>query len=185
MTEESGKRKAESGVRWRLALRFRLSAFRFSPQARRGFSLLEVLLASGILLGCLIVLSELASIGRRHVRDAEDLITAERICQTKINEFLAGLQEPVAVEYAEVEDEPGWFYSVETEPVRQRGLIAVRVTVVRDVAEAGGEAFAPAAGQAQQFTLVRWVRDPEAPRGLGDLDSWDSFLFTPALGGRR
>jgi prepilin-type N-terminal cleavage/methylation domain-containing protein len=144
--------------------------------SRRGFSLLEVLLASSILLGCLIVLSELASIGRRHVCDAEDLITAERICQTKVNEIVAGLQEPVAVEYAEVEDEPGWFYSVETEPVRQHGLIAVRVTVTQDAADTPWP---------QEFALVRWVRDPDTPRGLGDLDFWESFFFTPALGGRR
>jgi type II secretory pathway pseudopilin PulG len=152
---------------------------------RRAFSLLEVLLATGILLGSLIVLSELASIGRRRVRDAEDLTVAQRICQTKIHEILAGIQDPVPVEDAEVEDEPGWFYSVQTGPVAgQQGLIAVRVTVTQDVAEAGGQAFLPAAGQSEQFTLVRWVRDPAAPRGLGDSAPWDASFWLQVFGDR-
>ena len=142
---------------------------------RRAFSLLEMLLATGILLGCLIVLSELASIGRRHVRDAEDLITAQRICQIKINEILAGIEQPIPVESTEVEDEPGWYYSVETEPVSQPGLIAVRVTVQQDVAE--GQ-------QGEEFSLVRWIRDPDAPRGLSDPDSWDASFSGPIFGDR-
>ncbi len=157
---------------------------------RRAFSLLEVLLATGILLGSLIVLSELASIGRRRVRDAEDLTAAQRICQTKIQEILAGLQDPVPVEDAEVEDEPGWYYWVETGPVAgQQGLIAVRVTVAQDVAAAGGQAFlpvasAPVAGQSGQFTLVRWVRDPAAPRGLGDSAPSDESFWLQVFGER-
>ena len=152
--------------------------------SRRGFSLLEVLLATGILLGSLIVLSELASIGRRRVRDAEALTTAQRICHTKIQEILAGLQDPVPVEAAEVEDEPGWFYSVQTEPVAtQPGLVAVRVSVTQDAFEAGEEAFLLAAGQSGQFTLVRWVRDPDVPRGLGESASSDASFWLDVFGG--
>ncbi len=186
MTEKSGKPKAESGTPDAAARRFPLSAFRSSPRARGGFSLLEVLLATGILLGSLIVLSELATIGRRRVRDAEDLTAAQRICQTKMQEILAGLQDPLPVEYAEVEDEPGWFYSVETGPVAgQPGLVAVRVTVAQDLASSGGQTFLSApeggtlaspAGLLPGFTLVRWVRDPDAPQGLDEgaeaMDPW-------------
>ena len=35
-------------------------------RGHRGFTLLEVLLATGLLLGCVIVLAELAAIGREH-----------------------------------------------------------------------------------------------------------------------
>jgi type II secretory pathway pseudopilin PulG len=155
---------------------------------RRGFSLLEVLLATGILLGSLIVLSELAAIGRRRVREAEDLTGAQRVCQTKIQEILAGLQEPFPVECAEVEDEPGWFYSVQTEPVSgQPGLVAVRVSVTRDVAAAGGPTFSPAAfspagGQAPQFTLVRWVRAPDASQAPGDWSPSDASFWRQVFG---
>jgi type II secretory pathway pseudopilin PulG len=185
MTEGSGKRKAESGKPDATPRRFPLSAFRFRARARRAFSLLEVLLATGILLGSLIVLSELASIGRRRVRDAEDLTAAQRICQTKIQEILAGLQDPIPVEDAEVEDEPGWFYSVETGPVSgQQGLIAVRVTVTQDVAGAGGQAFLPVAGQPRQFALVRWVRDPDVAQGVGDSAPSDASFWLQVFGDR-
>ena len=41
--------------------------------ARRGFSLMEVLLATSILLACLVVLGELAEVGRRHAVDIQEL----------------------------------------------------------------------------------------------------------------
>jgi hypothetical protein len=115
---------------------------------------LEVLLATGILLGCLIVLSELAGIGGRRVRDAEALATAERICQTKIHEILAGLADPEPLEDEPVEDESGWLCSIETESLEQPGLIAVRVTARQDL---------PDQKRPKRFTLVRWVREAKSP----------------------
>jgi type II secretory pathway pseudopilin PulG len=116
---------------------------------RAAFSLLEVLLATGILLGSLIVLSELAGIGGRRVRSAEALATAQRICQTKMHEILAGLADPEPVEDEPVADEPGWVCSIQTESVPQPGLIGVRVTVGQDL---------PEQMRPTRFTLVRWVR---------------------------
>ena len=55
---------------------------------RSGFSLMEVLLATGILLGSLIVLGQLATVGRKHAHDAETLTTAQLLCQSKLNEIL-------------------------------------------------------------------------------------------------
>ena len=65
---------------------------RASGTARRraAFSLLEVMLAAGILLACLIVLGELASVGRRHARDAEQLTAAQLLARSRLNEVLAG-----------------------------------------------------------------------------------------------
>ena len=67
---------------------------------RSGFSLMEVLLATAILLGSVIVLGELAGIGRQNANSAEELATAQRLCQNKLNEILAGLTslEPVEAE---------------------------------------------------------------------------------------
>ncbi len=58
---------------------------------RRGFSLLEVLLATGILIGSSIVLMELATIGMQHAASARDRSHAQLICQTKLNEIVAGV----------------------------------------------------------------------------------------------
>lgn len=58
---------------------------------RSGFSLMEVLLATAILLGSMIVLSELAGIGRHHANSAQRLATAQLLCQNKMNELLVGM----------------------------------------------------------------------------------------------
>ena len=126
---------------------------RTDRRVRAAFSLLEVLVATSILLGALIVLSELAGIGGRRVQSAVALATAQRICQTKMHELLAGLADPEPVEDEPVADEPGWLYSIQTEPVSQPGLIAVRVTVAQDLPEEKRPA---------RLTLVRWVREAQS-----------------------
>ncbi|MGQ9574186.1 MAG: type IV pilus modification PilV family protein [Thermoguttaceae bacterium] len=144
---------------------------------RHGFSLLEVLLAMGILLGSLVVLADLAGIGRAHIRSAEDFGTAVRICQTRVDELLAGLRPLEPVDAEPVAEEPGWLCSVEVEPLRQPGLLAVRVTAFQEKT---------VSGQPAQLTLVRWVRDPRAMAeaevsiGRGGGGFWTRFR-----GGRR
>jgi general secretion pathway protein I len=131
---------------------------------RRGFSLLEVLLATAILAGSLVVLSELAAIGRIHASTAEDGATAVRICRSVTGAILAGLEPVATVRQQTVDDEPGWLYSVEVEPAGRPGLVAIRVTVRQEDAESG---------RPVEFSLVRWIRDPR--QGSGDR--------TPAGGG--
>ena len=67
------------------------------PAPREGFSLLEVLMATSILLGSVIVLNQLAEIGRKNAADAQDLSTAQLLCETRLNELVSGLAqiEPV------------------------------------------------------------------------------------------
>ena len=140
---------------------------------RGGFSLLEVLLAASILVGCLAVLSELAAIGRHHSEDAQRLTTAQALCQTKVNEILAGIEPAEAVEEQELEDSPGWLCSVEALPLKQPGLVELRVTLKEDVEDR----------PPRQFTLVRWMRDPEYRRGGG---STPGMALPPGFrGGRR
>lgn len=126
---------------------------------RGGFSLLEVLLATGILAGCLIVLAELAAIGRQHADDAQKLTTAQAICQTKLSEILAGLVPAEPIEEQEVEGEPGWLVSIDAAPLAQRGLLALRVTVTENVQDR----------PPRQVSVVRWLPDPEYRR---DAEDW-------------
>jgi Tfp pilus assembly protein PilV len=118
---------------------------------RNGFSLLEVLLATSVLLGCAIVLGHLAHIGRSRARVAEDLSTAEVLCETKMAELLAGAVPMASVQEEPLEDRPGWVVSIETAPTLHAGLTAVQVTVAEEVVP-------PA--KPRQFSLVRWVRTP-------------------------
>ncbi len=68
------------------------------------------MLATSILLACLIVLGELASVGRRHARDAEQLTAAQLLCRSRLNEILAGaapLESQAASEVPELPAGPG------------------------------------------------------------------------------
>lgn len=116
--------------------------------SRRGFSLMEVMLATSILLGSSIALIELATIGRKHASSAYDLNTAQILCQAKMDELVAGIDSPKATEEQELLDNPGWFYSVENQPLRVKDLTEVRVSVFQEARE----------NQKQiRFTLVRWL----------------------------
>ena len=143
---------------------------------RNGFSLMEILLATSILLGSLIVLGQLAAVGRRHAEDADALTTAQLLCQTKLNEILAGLEPIRSVEDEPVAEAPGWVYSVEIESVGRLGLSSLQVTVSEDVAELD-EATEGLRGE--RFALTRWIRDPDQEM-REELDS-ESLLASPFL----
>ena len=134
--------------------------FRKSRASRRrtGFSLLEVMLATGILVACLIVLGQLASVGRRHARDAEQLTAAQLLCRSRLNEILAGaapLESQPAGELAEL---PGWSWEVQVEPLSRHGLSSVTVTVAR---VPPGTLDRPTGSGGKSFSLTRWVHTPE------------------------
>ena len=143
---------------------------------RNGFSLMEILLATSILLGSLIVLGQLAAVGRRHAEDADALTTAQLLCQTKLNEILAGLEPIRAVEREPLADAPGWVYSVEIESVDRLGLSSLQVTVSEDVAELGD---ATQARRGKRFALTRWICDPD--REMGEGPDSESLLTSPFL----
>lgn len=142
------------------------------PATRQGFSLLEILLATAILFGAAIVLFELAAIGREHVNSAEELAVAQHLCETRINEILAGAAAPKAVENEEVLEQSGWKLTVEINPVDgQAGLAALRVTVFREADEMH---------RGKQYSLVRWIRDPH--QGESSLpDSWPADSSAPPV----
>jgi len=122
--------------------------------SRRGMSLLEVILATGILLGAAVVLFELASIGRAHIESAEDLAAAQQICQTRLNEMLAGAAPIRVAENEPLEEGSEWAISVQLDTVgHMPGLSALRVSVARD---------ASPGHRAKRYTLVRWIRNPYA-----------------------
>ncbi len=67
---------------------------------RPGFSLIEVILATAILLGSVIVLSELAGIGRRQSNRAEQISEAQRLCELTLHEIVLGLRPIESLERA-------------------------------------------------------------------------------------
>jgi hypothetical protein len=118
--------------------------------SRRGFSLMEVLLATSILLASSIALIELATIGRKQANSAYDLNQAQLLCQAKLDEIVAGVVPLKGVESQELDDDPEWRYSVELRPLPMHELVAVVVTVFQ----------APETTRRPvQFSLVRWLMD--------------------------
>jgi len=124
-------------------------------RARAGFSLLEVLIATSVLLGAVIVLSELASIGLRNAVDAEESATAQLLCQAKLNEILAGIVPAQDTDEAPFDERPEWRFTVEIEPLDRLDLLSLTVRVWHDE----GEEREP--NRSGQFTLVRWMSDSQ------------------------
>jgi type II secretory pathway pseudopilin PulG len=121
---------------------------------RDGFSLLEVLLATSILIGSSIALLELVMIGNRHANSARDLSRSQRICQTKLNEILTGLAPLEVVRPMDVEGEPGWVYWVDMRPLEQSELTVLEVSAAHQPTPEK---------QSARFSLVRWVNAPRDP----------------------
>jgi len=120
---------------------------------RRAMSLMEVVIATAILFGSLVVLSQLAFLGRRHLDRAEDAAVASRLCQNKLNELIVGIESLEDVGEQPLEENPGWKYTVNIEPLGTPNLAAVRVTVWRDT-----EGRSAGRRPTKPFTLVRWIR---------------------------
>ena len=121
--------------------------YRSIRNTRRGFSLLEVMLATGILLGSVVVLGELARLGSRNVQAACAETEAERLAQSVLSQVTAEGGLPEQAVDQPIENTPGWLYSIEIEPLDRPSLSAVRITVAQDL---------PEEKQPVRYTLVRW-----------------------------
>jgi Tfp pilus assembly protein PilV len=129
---------------------------------RAGFSLMEVLLATAILLGSILVLMELASIGRHYIQSIDDRTTAQLLCQSKLNELLAGAEPLEEADQRAVEDYPDWVYSIELMPEGELNLALLKVTVSQQLPEGQERSVR---GKPKRFTLERWVVDPTRSEG--------------------
>jgi type II secretion system protein I len=121
-------------------------------QLRRGFTLLEVILALAIFAGSLAVVGELVRLGARNARDTRDLTQAQLLCESTMAEVAAGMIPAQAVGPTPCESNPDWSYSLDVEATNAASLLSVRVTL------------APTAASTRpgvQFSLVRWLVDPE------------------------
>lgn len=130
------------------ALRNRLSC------SRRGMTLMEVMIATLIVLGSAMALSRIAFLARRHALAAEDRSLAQIHCQNIAEEMLAGIRPLQNVSPTVFEGEQ-WVYMVEVEPIESTRLARITVTVDRlDDAEA----MLPSEEEMSGYRLVRWVR---------------------------
>ena len=136
---------------------------------RRGFSLLEILLALAILGGSLAILSRIVDTGISAAREARDLSIARMICQAKLSEVLLNstsgfspqTQPMTPVDSFDSQSTTPFSFSVEVQPGQLGGILLIRVLVEAEDPD-GGEPIA-------RYSLVRWMIDPAL--GLEELEA--------------
>lgn len=96
---------------------------------RRGFTLLEVILAVAIFVGAIAVLSKLFALGGENVLSAEQSANAWIVAESAWSELEAGARSLEESGPFEVEGMPGWQWSMEAIPSELPDLYQVTIRV--------------------------------------------------------
>lgn len=128
-----------------------------TPAKRAGFSLLEAILSMVLLASSAAVLFQLAYVGRRHLQDSDQHLTAQLLCQNRLREILCGIEPLEACESTPLESSPGWSVTVDLQPVDgHEGVQLLKVTVAEATESLIEDADSPGV---HSFTLSQWVLD--------------------------
>ena len=101
-------------------------------RARRGLSLLEVILSIAILGGAMVVIGKLYNLGYRSANHVRVRNEANILADSKMAEIASGVLELESAVDSPIDSSPGWTYSVTVENSNQPGLFLVTVFVRRD-----------------------------------------------------
>ena len=143
----------------------------FAKRTRRdGITLLEVILAIAILGSSMAMIAELVRVGGVSAARARDYTNAQLICESKLNELIAGAIPIAATTQQQVEDIgllDLWYYSVVVTALDTEGLVAVQVLVEKGVEQ----------GQRPvTFSLLRWMVDPALEQEAVELQPEEEAL---------
>lgn len=118
---------------------------RVRQAGRKGFSLIEVVLALAILGGAMAVLGEAVRHSMENARVARDLTDAQLYCESKMAELQAGFLstdsvtdmpiEPMTdstLESTSESTDTGWSYSIQSESLGEEGLLLVYVSAYQN-----------------------------------------------------
>jgi prepilin-type N-terminal cleavage/methylation domain-containing protein len=120
------------------------------PPARRGLSLLEVLLALAILSLAMAAIGKLVDVGTDRGNDARFTTRGTRLAQSKMAEVSAGLIPISGGTSGQFDNDDGaWSFEVASTPATPPNLYTVTVTVSRSVQ-----------GRTTQLTLSQMMFDP-------------------------
>ena len=118
-------------------------------RARQGFSLLEVLLATTILLGAVVVLGELSRLALHNATAARNHTRGAELCARTMAEIVSAIRPASATTEQPFLDDPSWRFAVELLPCDTPGLSCVQVTCRQEV---------PENKRPIEVRLARWVR---------------------------
>ncbi len=119
--------------------------------ARRGFSLLEVLLSLAIFLTAFVALSQLSTNGMRAAVDARLQTKAIMRCESKLAEIVAAVEPLEDVADQPFEDDDSWTWSMQTAVGPHADLQNVTITVTYEGANQQ---------DSTSFSMSRLIRDP-------------------------
>ena len=121
-----------------------------TTRKRRGLSLIEVIIAMGILVGTTAVLAQLIHVGEKQATRSIDMSEAQTLCHNKMAELMSGLSMLVPIENEPVSVDSPWDYSVRIEPVGLGDLHSLTVIINRRQTE-----IATSVAAAQRPRFVR------------------------------
>jgi Tfp pilus assembly protein PilV len=127
-------------------------------------SLMEVMLATVLLLAAVMALSQVAYLARRHAAGAEDRTQAQLLCQNIMQEILAGARSRTRVS-PEAFEGGAWVYMVDVEAVEGATLSKVTVQVDRLKDETSR---LPTEDEMTGFRLVHWMRARKSEAAMSD-----------------
>ncbi len=100
---------------------------------RNGFSLLEVLVSTAIFLIGLAGISQLSSFSSKMAVETQQRSIACRLCESKLNEFMAGIEPVSSGGSGTFEDEPDWQWEVtSSNDTGVNGLYKLSIRVFRE-----------------------------------------------------
>jgi prepilin-type N-terminal cleavage/methylation domain-containing protein len=118
---------------------------------RRGFSLLEVILALAIFTLALTAIGELMRLGLRNAALARDTTRAQTLAESVLNELASQAIEVTPVSDQVSEFDPDFQYSIQIAPVEVAGLLSATVYARR----------VNSTNPNDGFTVTRWIPDPQ------------------------
>ena len=137
-----------------------MPALKTSGVPRRGLTLLEVMLALGILGASLALVGELVRLASRNAAASHDVVRAQLVAESVLAQLRTGMLPLEGIQQAPVENETDWVYSVLIEPAGQANLVAVSV-LVEHAQETNPTSFA----------LTQWLPDPNQVLREADMPS--------------
>lgn len=153
-------------------------------RARRGISLLEVIITMVILLSSVMVLSRLAFLSQRHAIGGEDRTKAQMLCSNLMSEITCGSR-PLQNESPQVFEGDLWMYSVDVEQVGMMPLAKVTVKVFRLAEDSEGVASdIPTDEEIPTYQLVQWLR-AAGDQFDGGLESAAGMIEPDSVGGMQ
>lgn len=129
---------------------------------RSGMSLLEVIIATTLLLAAVMALSQVAFLARRNATGADQRTRAQEMAQNIVAEMLAGARPVAHVAPTTMEEDEQWIYMIQVEAIEGAALSRVTVQVDRLDAEEEAAVRLPAEDEMGGFRLVHWVRSAPA-----------------------